>query len=120
MRPEEIALILEAGAKHGVAEMRLPGLFVRYGQPAVREDSPPPKPPLSAPTSSDLTTDQHEAQNKESVERDQLVLREEQLAEFLVTDPLRYEEMIRDGELGDEPATRDNGSGVTDDPGEDA
>lgn len=97
---DQVCRILEVGAKSGVKELNFLGLRVVYGQPVVPE-SPTPTVPSLAPTSSDLTEIQHQALSEASLERDEVVMREEQLAEFLVTDPLRYEQMLTNGDLTD-------------------
>lgn len=56
--------------------------------------------PLELPTpAAAMAVPNHEAQAAEALEMDALELRERQLEELLLTDPLQAEEMIRLGEL---------------------
>lgn len=50
----------------------------------------------------DLTAKQQTEQTEEVLELERLRLREDQLAEAMITDPLRFEEMLRNGELSDD------------------
>ena len=111
---DEVCRILEAGAKSGVRELNYSGLHVVYGQPAVPETLSPMA-PGSAPLPVDLTETQHNTLAKASLEKEELQTREDQLAELLVTDPLRYEEMLQNGDLTDDERhdgePLDNGDG---------
>lgn len=108
---EEVCRILDASAKAGVTELTFGSLHVKFGRtaenvvgvsfpdhsyPFVHHD-----PRVSAPVKN-LTEDQHKQQTKDSIEADELLLREDQLARALVEDPVRYEELLMQGELGDE------------------
>lgn len=101
LRPEGVCLILEAGAKFGVRELSYAGLSVKFGISAERDEIPPP-PNGAASLPLDLTDEQHHALERTELETDELLTREDQLAELLVTDPLKYEEMLQNGDLTDD------------------
>lgn len=56
----------------------------------------------------ELTDQQHEQMGKDALEDEELRTREEQLARFLVEDPVKYEELLRDGELTDDVDSTDS------------
>lgn len=114
LRPADVCRILEAGAKNGVRELNFAGLHVVFGQPV--EPVPlDPVPPASAPIPSDMTESQHQQLAKESLAQDEFATREDQLNHMLITDPLRYEEMLRHGDLTDESASNDGDGGDDED-----
>lgn len=109
---EEVCLILRTSAKAGVAELKFADLHVRFGRPAEQVVVMDPQGNLStypyvpqapAPRSGKaLSEEQHQKQNAEALEQEELRTRDQQLAEALVTDPLKYEELLQSGELTNE------------------
>jgi hypothetical protein len=98
---EQVCLILEASAKSGVAELKFGGLHVKF---ATKADAAQGHAQLDAETApvKVLTEDQHTKQTADVIEHDQIRLREEELANALVEDPMRFENMLRSGELNDD------------------
>jgi hypothetical protein len=103
----EICLIMEAGSKAGVAELKFRDLHVTFGRPAeqvVGMSVPYPfvQRPSVQPEVADLTSEQHAKQTKDAIEMDEITLREERLAKLLIEDPAEYERQLSDGELSDD------------------
>lgn len=105
---DEICRILETSSKSGVIELKFGDLHVTFGTPAGHVPSVEnvvEQPPVASPV---LTDDQHKRQSEESLEMEQVRLREEQLARALVEDPVEYERLLSQGELSDELDTADS------------
>lgn len=67
--------------------------------------------PYSAPSpATALAAIDHSKQMRDSLELDELRTREAQIEELLITDPLRAEEMIRQGDLEELDGGPDDGS----------
>lgn len=101
----DVCLILDASAKAGVTELQFGGLHVKFGRGPgpLTEEAPLGKQQDSAPSShADMSEAQHQSIAQATLERDEISLREEQLARALVEDPDRYEELLARGELSDE------------------
>lgn len=102
---EDACRIIETSAKTGVTELTFSGLHVKFGRltendvgltsPFVQQA---PRAPVSVNA---LTEEQHTKQATEALEMDELRLRQDQLAQALVEDPLKYEELLMQGELDD-------------------
>jgi len=103
---KEISDIIDLCKRAGVSKFSLGDLCLEFGRPTKSE--------LSATAASEqaLSDEVHLRQTKESLELRELRLRENQLEELLLTDPLKYEELILNGELvdGDEAGQSDAGS----------
>lgn len=109
--------MIETSAKAGVSELKFGDLHVKFGRPTeniVGMSIPPQyhypfvQQNPASPSKNDLSEDQHNQQAKESLEVDEIRLREEQLALALVEDPVRYEELLREGELSDDVDSADS------------
>lgn len=73
------------------------GMKPQWGTAPLRETSPP------VAAISGLTPGQPgEYVNEESLLKDELALKEDQLAEMMITDPLEYERLLTEGELVNE------------------
>lgn len=92
----DICDILEACAKSKVTSLQFGGLIVSFGTPAA--STIPNEEKSNAVTT---ITEQHETSTRAAIEHDELVLREDQLANALVENPVLFEQMIKDGELED-------------------
>lgn len=94
--PEGIRVILEACEATGVSELRLGELHVRFGS-----HTEPTQDAASLHPAKATAEPNHDQINQETLERDELLLREAQIEELLITDPLRAEELMNQGELKD-------------------
>lgn len=92
-----ICSILEASALAGVRVLKFAGLEVEFGPKA----EPLPL-AYRYPPSAEITEPNHEKQSRESVEMDELMLRENRIQDLLLEDPLQAEQLIADGELADD------------------
>jgi Tfp pilus assembly pilus retraction ATPase PilT len=114
----EVCLILDSSAKAGVSELRFGDLHVKFGGPAeIRISGDLPPYPFVKQSSAiapvvDLTEAQHEKQNKDSIEMDEILLREEKLARALVEDPSEYERLLERGELSDDVDSADDADDI--------
>lgn len=104
---EEIINILKVCRETGVSAFDLGPLSVRFGLPVATDRGicviPAENAPLLSPVAT-LAEPDHPKLSKEALEIEELLLREEQIAELTVTDPLAAEQMITNGELTvDEP-----------------
>lgn len=98
---DEVCRILETSAKSGVTSLKFGGLSVTFEKKlepvGVPLAEPHPNSVLAPVTV--LTEAQHLNQTQEVVLRDEVHLRQEQLAQAMIEDPLRWEELLRSGEL---------------------
>lgn len=98
----EICSIIKVSAESGVTELKFGSLHVTFGRlTKEKEDIPlvqqnPTPNPVSV-----LTDENHKKQQSDYLETEQMKLREEQLARALVEDPVKYEELLRTGDLTD-------------------
>lgn len=107
LAPEEICAIIDACAKNGVATLKFGDLEIQRGPTAQLSENPEP-PGSIAPTAhplnvpvAEMTEKQHAEQNERALLENENALREEQIAELLITDPLAAEKLIAMGELQD-------------------
>lgn len=104
---DEAARIIEVSAKSGVSELKFRGLHVTFGRPAERgsqaTDSVQPEAPQVSQPVTALTEQEHQAQGQAALEQEEVRTREAELALLLITDPLKYEQMLASGqELSDD------------------
>lgn len=103
---KEVCRIIKLGKKAGLSELKFGELHVSFKSPieqvakATMRQPRIPSVPVKAPT---------ENTQKEALAQDELRLREDQLAMALIEDPVRYEQLLRDGELSDELDTGADG-----------
>lgn len=72
---------------------------------------PAPESPFRLPPAATALADSnHAEQQREALELEELRTREAQIEELLITDPLRAEEMIREGDLEELDGGPDDGS----------
>lgn len=101
----DIVSIIEVSGKCGVTELKFGGLHVKFGKPAddtqqfenlfshLRVNQPFP----NTPDTEISATQQQVAQD--SLVAEELDLRASQIADLMIEDPLRAEELLRDGQL---------------------
>lgn len=109
----EVCGILKACGEAKVTKLKFRDLEVEFDQtvapPALPVAPIVDRPPLSNPVA-EITDSQHEKQSKASLEQAEIVLREAQIAELQITDPLAAEELIRNGELEEEDERDEDGT----------
>lgn len=117
---KEIPGIIESCAKNGVELLRFGGLELKL-RPMTLKITPEGTLLVPEPTNSEhlspspeIIVQEQQKEEVKAIEQDELALREEQIAELLITDPLRAEEMMEEGllekdvdERGDELADGD-------------
>lgn len=111
---DSICRILEVSAQAGVSELKFGDLHVTFGKPAeTRITGSPlgypfvPQAPTPEPVTV-LTEEEHKKISKGALEVEEVRARERQLADLLITDPSKYEELLRNGDLSDDMDGTDN------------
>jgi hypothetical protein len=97
-----ICSIIEACSRAGVAELKFGSLHVSF-LPKLEQAQRVVWESASAPSSSDAAHSDaiQKTNDEERLMFDEKALREQQLDEMMITDPLAYEELIASGELED-------------------
>lgn len=104
---DHISDIIKACAEHGVSVIKFGDLRIWFGPQANQPAQPlsPAAPVRTAHSNitpvAEMTDMQHDQQTKDALENEELELRQQQIAELMVTDPLKAEELIERGELQD-------------------
>lgn len=102
----DIVSIIEVSGKSGVSELKFGGLHVKFDTPVERlkhthgffiPEMRVEQHPLNPPDTEISATQRQVAQ--EALEADELDLRYQQIADLMIEDPLRAEELLRDGQL---------------------
>lgn len=93
---QDICAIMEACSKTSVSKLKFGGLSLEFDRPTnpnrtVEENFPVPL----------VVAEKNE---RDAILRDEVALREEQIKEMRITDPLRAEELLLAGELEDDDA----------------
>lgn len=91
----EVCSILKSCRELGVAELEFGALYVTFVPRPDKVEVFSTIPTLSA---REIAETQAKLAKK-SLELDEMRLRDEQLGELVITDPLKYEELLRNGEL---------------------
>ena len=107
LQGKEICEIIRTSHTCGVRLIQIGDLKVEFGtqtEPGGVSGSPYPRAnnAVFGKPSPDLSEDEHSSQTKEALEIEELRLREQQLAQMLIEDPSRAEELLMDGELEDD------------------
>jgi hypothetical protein len=98
----DACLIIETSAKAGVTELSFGDLQISF-VPKFGQGEEVVSPRMQQEP---LTEKQHIKMTKEQIEAEELRMRQEQMEEMLLSDPLQFEEMLQRGEL-DVPRTND-------------
>ncbi len=108
----DLCAILEACGKSHVAELKWGDLFVKFGPQSPVSQVVEHRTPVVLPLESeDLTPEPRPAKEiaetqttiaRESLELDEIHLKEDQLALLAIEDPQAYEQMVADGELDED------------------
>lgn len=111
---QEVCAILDSCAKNNVTVLKFGGLQVRFGTTAEASTTNTTLgsqgPIASTSTNSDtkISEPNHDAINKDTLETEELLTREEQIQELYLTDPLEAERLMDAEELesdaDDEPS----------------
>lgn len=104
LAPDQIVGIIKACAEHGVHSIKFGNFEMQIGPKANLGATTVVVEPPSTPEKSsvaEMTAKQHAEQNAKSIEEIEISMREQQIAELLVTDPLAAERLIESGELHD-------------------
>lgn len=108
MSSEEVCRILRTCAAVGVTELKLGALSVTLGTPPRSGAGVSPRENTeSATPATEIAEPNHLLQSRESLTQREVDLREDQIAELLLTDPIEAERMISEGELEEDGDTRD-------------
>lgn len=114
---EEVCKILDACAKKGVIELKFGPLEVRFQPKAQSHPKKAPGPIIPAhPEPENILQEQREAEKAELL-REEIRTKEDEVDELVLTDPLKYEELIESGELSpsdfnEEPMDGDDDRGA--------
>lgn len=100
---EELCRLIDTCAKKGVVELKYGPLHVSFG---LKQAKATPGPTIPAPSPQYIQVEQDKA-HAEAIEHEEIVTREEQIAELLITDPLGAEEMLVRGQLEPEDKVED-------------
>lgn len=97
----DICAIIDHSAKASVRSLEVNGLRFEFGERALAKPSPATRTTTepTTPTDAALSEEQHHKQNESSLEREELVIKEERLALMMIEDPYQAEQLIADGEL---------------------
>lgn len=100
---QDICTIVETCAKRRVAKLQFGALLVEFNPEAGSRPSHQAPGPAKPEASEEVIREQKTAEEAALTE-EEIVTREEQIAELWLTDPLRAEEMLESGDL--QPDTR--------------
>lgn len=96
----EIEGIIQACARANVRSISVGGLHLEFGETTRKVAATEPKvAELTRAPVTTLTEEEHDEQNKETLELEELRLRQEQLDLMQIEDPLTAERLILSGEL---------------------
>lgn len=95
---------------HNVAKLKFGDLEIEFDKQIEPQASPLPG-LVSAPLTPDtaMSDQEHKKQTQQSLEDDEVTLREEQLALAFIENPSRAEELLLEGELVDDDESGDDG-----------
>lgn len=106
LTPDNIISIIKACAENNVSKFSIDTLAFEFGQPKPKEHEIITEP---------LTPETHDKMDKETLVKEELKTREEQMQMLLIENPLLAEEMIADGDLKDDESESGDGSGIEED-----
>lgn len=103
---QELDAIIRSCSEAGVIKLKFGDLHISFGK-KVREELVATIPPKTFEP--EISEEQHKAQTKNTVERNEIEMREEQVAFSIIEDPALAEKLISEGELPDDDGNWDNG-----------
>lgn len=98
---EEVCDIIRSSASFGVSTIKFRGLEINFGPQAKIETLYPITQAPPQKSDNNLSAEQHAKNDEEALHQNERELRELQISEMLIENPLAAEEMIRNGELED-------------------
>lgn len=98
---EQVVSILKASARCKVSVLKFRDLYVKFDTQVEQGSALPGSPQQHAFTSTvaEMTDIQHQQSDLAALEQSELELREAELEELKITNPVRYEELVNEGEL---------------------
>lgn len=106
MSTDDVVRIIETSAKCGVTVLKFRDLKVSFGKPTEPETVLPGGPANNSAAMVEAPTEQQlKTQDQNAFAKSELELREEQLAELAITNPLEFEKLLNQGELEDDTDT---------------
>lgn len=100
---DSIISIIKACAENGVSKISVDNLAIEFGQVKVKDTE----------IFTDLTQEAHDKMNGDTLVKEELKTREEQMQMLLLENPLLAEELIAGGELENDET--DDGRGIEED-----
>lgn len=98
---EQVVTILKASARCRVSVLKFRDLYVKFDS-QVGQGRPLPgtlqQHAFTSPVA-EMTDIQHQQSDLAALEQSELELREQELEELKITNPVRYEELVNEGEL---------------------
>lgn len=107
MTVADVCSIISTSAREGVTVLKFRDLRVEFGFKPLASSPYPLSTPAAIPTA-EMVAPLQKKEEEHSTELDELELRERQIEELLLTDPLAAEEMIRLGELEDDDGSNND------------
>lgn len=101
LKSQEICEIILASAQNGVTELKFGSLYIAFGKQTGPQGSPGTVYGASTPDN-EISDKTHEQSNKDSLLKDELDLRDDQLSQMQIENPLKAEQMLLDQELEDD------------------
>ena len=90
---KELSELIKISAKSGLTELKFGDLELRFGKNTEK---------LINPSVKEITAEQHDKQNKETLEIDTVRLKKDQLDQLFLENPSLAESLLLDGELDDD------------------
>lgn len=104
----EVCTIIKAGAKSNVTLLKIGDIEIWFGKPTEPDVIQHVlHPPSNYPTGEEIPVD-HKQQNQLSLEIDEIRLKEDRLAQMIIENPALAEQMILDGDFGDDDGESDD------------
>lgn len=104
---QEVDAIIRSCRENGVTSLKVRDLEITFSQPVKVSEDKKPTPEVSVPVP-EMTDAEIKIKNREALEHDEVSLKEDRIANLLITDPLKYEQMLLDGELEDDDGPGDD------------
>lgn len=104
----EISEIIRQCSAQGVTELKYGDLHLAF-RPKIEMEMGEQNPSRhqTKPTEAAISDEQHDKQSKQSLEKDEMDLREQQIAELHITNPLLAEQLMVEGDLVDDDSDND-------------
>lgn len=100
---DDVIRIIESSAKCGVVVLKFQDLMVSFDKQVEPEVVLPGGPANNSASMVEAPTEQQlQTQDQRAFEKSEMELRDEQLAELAITNPLEFERLINQGELEDD------------------